>query len=73
MSNDLKENLKQLVSYYESMSIKDFNQIIEDVLLIIFYNFDKKTFNENVIEFYIESLKNQMINYIHLLTYLYHM
>lgn len=35
-----KENLKSLYKLYESMNIKTFNKIIEDILLIIIYNYD---------------------------------
>lgn len=38
-----KENMKSLYALYESMNVNDFNKIVEDILLIIFYNFDKNT------------------------------
>lgn len=38
-----KENMKSLYRLYESTNINEFIKILEDIFLIIFYNYDKNT------------------------------
>ncbi|MCQ2818450.1 MAG: hypothetical protein MJ252_14375 [archaeon] len=61
-----KDNLKKLYSLYESTSSDDFCQIIEDILLIVFYNYEKNVCSwKNIREFiknFIENIvKNQKL------------
>ena len=65
-STEIKQNLKDLYELYESLNIKDFIEILEKVILIIFSNYEKNTVPlKNIKEFlrnFIEKIsKNQKI------------
>ena len=42
-STDIKQNLKDLYELYEENNTKEFIQIIENVIFIIFSNYEKNT------------------------------
>ena len=40
---DTKENLQSLYELFEATPIQEFNECLENVFLIIFYNYEKNT------------------------------
>ena len=63
---DTKENLQSLYEIYESTPIDEFNEILESIFMVIFYNYDKNTLPlKNIREFlksFIEKIvKNQKL------------
>ena len=63
---DTKENLQSLYELYESTPIDEFNEILESIFMVIFYNYDKNTLPlKNIREFlksFIEKIvKNQKL------------